>query len=93
MGSAKVSKPSEWLNTSNKEDSNKLLHLNTAHYIAEKHSNSLLPTRDRHSNSNIAPIRFRISRHLLGTRCFRSLGYQGSFQKKKNKKVRREVKE
>jgi hypothetical protein len=53
VGSAKVSKPSDWLNTSNKEDQNKLLHLNTVHYIAKKHSNSLSPARDRHSNDNI----------------------------------------
>jgi hypothetical protein len=92
VGSAKVSKPSDWLSTSNKEDQNKLLHLNTVHYIAEKHSNSLSPPRGRRSNGNIAPIQFRINRHLLGTRCFSSLDYQGSFQKK-IKKIGREVKE
>jgi hypothetical protein len=86
VGPAKVSKSSDWLNTSNKKDQNKLLHLNTVHYIAEKHSNSLSSTRDRRSNGNIAPIRFRINRHLLGIRCFSSLDYQRSFQKKINKK-------
>jgi hypothetical protein len=87
VGSAKVSKPSDWLNTSNEEDQNKLLHLSTVHHIAEKHSNSLSPTRDRRSNGSIAPIRFRINRHLLGTLCFSSLDYQRSFQKKiKNRK-------
>jgi hypothetical protein len=81
VGSAKVSKPSDWLNTSNKKDQNKLLHLNTVHYIAEKHSNSPSPTRDRRSKGNIAPVLFKINRHPLGTCCFSSLDYQGSFQK------------
>jgi hypothetical protein len=89
VGSAKVNKPSDWLNISNKENQNKLLHLKTVHYITEKHSNSLSPTRDRRSNGNIAPIRFRTNKHLLGTRCFSSFGYQRFFQKKiKNQKNR-----
>jgi hypothetical protein len=86
VGSAKVSKSSDWLNTFNKEDQNKRLHLNTAYYIAEKHSNSLPPTRGRRSSNHIAPIRFRINRHLLETRCFSNLYYQRSFQKKKKSK-------
>lgn len=81
VGSIKVSKPFRRLNTSNKEDQNKLLHLNIVHYLAEKHSNSLSPTWGKRSIGNIAPIRFRINRYLVGTRYFCSLDYQGSFQK------------
>ena len=81
VGSAKGSKSFRRLNTSSKEDQKKLLHLNTVHYLAENHSNSLLPTWNRRSIGNIAPIRFRINRHLLVIRFFNSLDYQGSFRK------------
>ena len=80
-GSTKGSKSFRRLNTSSKEDQKKLLHLNTVHYLAENHSNSLLPTWNRRSIGNIAPIRFRINRHLLVIRFFNSLDYQGSFHK------------
>jgi hypothetical protein len=95
VDSIKVSKPFCWLNTSNKKDQNKLLHLNTVHYLAEKHSNSVSPTWDTRSIGNIAPIRFRINRYLVGTRYFCSIDYQGSFQKSeerlKNEKGQTEV--
>jgi hypothetical protein len=81
VDSRKVSKPFLRLNTSNKKDQNKLLHLNTVHYLAEKHSNSVSPTWGTRSIGNIAPIRFRINRYLIGTRYFCSIDYQGSFQK------------
>jgi group II intron reverse transcriptase/maturase len=81
VDSIKVSKPFLRLNTSNKKDQNKLLHLNTVHYLAEKHSNSVSPTWGTRSIGNIAPIRFRINRYLVGTRYFCSIAYQGSFQK------------
>lgn len=55
--------------------------MNTAHYLTEKHSNSLLLIRDRRSNGNIAPIRFRINSHFLKTRCFSGLDYQKFVQK------------
>lgn len=81
VGSAKESKSFRRLNTSSKEDQKKLLHLNTVHYLAENHSNSLLPTWNKRSIGNITPIRFRINRHLVLIRFFNSLDYQGSFHK------------
>jgi len=81
VGSAKVSRSFLRLNISNKENQKKLLHLNTVHHLAEKHSNSLSLTQDTRSIGNIAPIRFRINRHLLVTRCFSSIDYEGSFPK------------
>jgi hypothetical protein len=81
VGFIKVSKSFLRLNTSSKENQKKLLHLNTVHYIAEKHSNLLSPTWDVRSIGNIAINRFRINRHLIGTRCFSSLDYPWSFQK------------
>jgi Cytochrome C and Quinol oxidase polypeptide I len=42
VGSAKVSKPFSQLNTFKKEDQKKLLHLNTVHYLAEKHSKLII---------------------------------------------------
>lgn len=81
VDSTKVSKSFRRLNTSNKEDQNKLLHLNTVHYLAENHSNSLSLAWDTRSTGSIAPSWFRLNRHLVGTRYFCSIDYQGSFQK------------
>lgn len=81
VGSTKVSKSFCRLNTPNKENQNKLLHLNTVHHLAEKHSSLLSLTWGKRSIGNIAPIRIRINRHLVGTRYFCSLDYQGSFEK------------
>jgi len=81
VDSTKVSKSFLRLNTFNKEDQNKLLHLNTVHYLAENHSNSVSHAWDTRSIGNIAPSRFRLSRHLVGIRYFCSIDYQGSFLK------------
>jgi hypothetical protein len=95
VGSAKVSKLPVRLNTSSKENQKKLLHSNTVHYFAEKHSNSLSLTWDRRSNGDIAPIRFRINNYLLRTRCFSNLKYPGSFQKSEErlKNEKRQIRE
>jgi len=85
VDSAKVSKSFRRLNTSSKENQEKLLNLNTVHYLAENHSNSVLPTRDTRSIGNIAPIRFRINRYLVGIRCFSNIDYRGSFHKSKER--------
>lgn len=55
--------------------------MNTVHYLTEKHLNLLLPTWNKRSIGNIAPIRFRINRHPIVIRFFNSLDYQGSFHK------------
>jgi hypothetical protein len=85
FGSAKISRFLRRLNISNREDQNKLPHLNTVHYLAENHSNSVSLTWDTRSMSNIAPIRFRINRYPMRIRCFCSLDSQGSFQKSKER--------
>lgn len=81
VNSKKVNKSFLRWNTFNKEDQNKLLHLNTVHYLAENHSNSLSPVWDTRSIGNIAPSRFRENRYLVGTRYFGGIDYQGSSQK------------
>lgn len=81
VGPTKVSKFFRRLKTSNKEDQRKLLHLSTVHYLAGNHSNSLSLRWIIRSIGNIAPIRFRINRYLVGIRYLCSLDYLGSFQK------------
>ena len=81
LGSTKVSKSFRRLNTSSKEDQKKLLHLNTVHYLTENHSNSRLLIWNTRSIGNIAPIRFRVNRYLVGIRYFSSIDYQGSSHK------------
>ena len=75
LGSTKVSKSFRRLNTSSREDQKKLLHLNTVHYLIENHSNSLLLRWNTRSIGNIAPIRFRVNRYLVGIRYFSSIDY------------------
>ena len=79
IGSIKESKSFRRLNTSSKKDQKKLPHLNTVHYLAENHLNSLLPVWNSRSIGNIAPIRSRINKHLVITRYFSSIDYKGSF--------------
>ena len=81
LGSTKVSKSFRRLNTSSKEGQEKLLYLNTVHYLNENHSNSLLLIWNTRSIGNIAPIRFRVNRYLVGIRYFSSIDYRGSSHK------------
>jgi group II intron reverse transcriptase/maturase len=76
----KISRFFRRLKISSREDQKKLSYLNTVHYLAEKRSNSVSPIWDTRSIGNIAPIRLRINRHLVVTRFYNSIDYQGSFQ-------------
>lgn len=87
LNSAKVSKTFRRLKIFYTEDPRKRPHLNTVHYLAGIHSNSISLIRDKRSIVNIAPIRFRIYRSLVGIRCFSNIAYQGSFQKSKERLI------
>ena len=63
------------LNTSSKEDQRKLLHLDTVHYLTENHSNSLLLIWNARLLGNIAPIRFKVNRYLVGICYFSNINY------------------
>lgn len=81
VGSIKVSRSFCRLNISNKEDQKNLPHLNTVHYLAEKHSNSVSLVWNTRLIGNIAPIRLRNVRQLIGICYLSSIDYWGSFHK------------
>ena len=69
------------MNTSNKDDQNKVHHLNTAHYLTESYSNSLCTTFDIRAIGNIAPIWFRLNIHFVVILYFFCIDYREFFKK------------